>query len=90
MNKNEALESITNKCKANETKESIINLMNKYNLVVLPVLNNKNELIGRITIDDVLSTFKERPEILPRPAKSPSILGRTFHMLRCTRAASSA
>ena len=43
----------------NETKESIINLMNKYNLVVLPVLNNKNQLIGRITIDDVLSTFKE-------------------------------
>jgi len=43
----------------NETKESIVNLMNKYNLVVLPVLNNKNQLIGRITIDDVLSTFKE-------------------------------
>ena len=36
--------------------------MNKYNLVVLPVLNNKNELIGRITIDDVLSTFKEETD----------------------------
>ena len=48
--------------KVNETKESIINLMNKYNLVVLPVLNNKNELIGRITIDDVLSTFKEETD----------------------------
>ena len=48
--------------KVDETKESIINLMNKYNLVVLPVLNNKNELIGRITIDDVLSTFKEETD----------------------------
>ena len=36
--------------------------MNKYNLVVLPVLNNKNELIGRITVDDVLSTFKEETD----------------------------
>ena len=48
--------------KVDETKESIINLMDKYNLVVLPVLNNKNELIGRITIDDVLSTFKEETD----------------------------
>ena len=44
--------------KVNETKESIINLMNKYNLVVLPVLNNKNQLIGRITIDDVYLHLK--------------------------------
>ena len=64
---NKNISSIVNKknlisVKVNETKESIINLMNKYNLVVLPVLNNKNELIGRITIDDVLSTFKEETD----------------------------
>ena len=52
---NKNISSIVNKknlisVKVNETKESIINLMNKYNLVVLPVLNNKNELIGRITL----------------------------------------
>ena len=64
---NKNISSIVNKknlisVKVNETKESIINLMNKYNLVVLPVLNNKNELIGRITVDDVLSTFKEETD----------------------------
>ena len=64
---NKNISSIVNKknlisVKVDETKESIINLMNKYNLVVLPVLNNKNELIGRITIDDVLSTFKEETD----------------------------
>ena len=64
---NKNISSIVNKknlisVKVNETKESIINLMNKYNLVVLPVINNKNELIGRITIDDVLSTFKEETD----------------------------
>ena len=36
--------------------------MNKYNLVVIPVVDNNNILVGRITIDDILSYVKEEAE----------------------------
>ena len=36
--------------------------MNKYNLVVVPVVDNNNILVGRITIDDILSYVKEEAE----------------------------
>ena len=42
--------------------EFVANIMNKYNLVVIPVVNEKNELLGRITIDDILSFVKEEAE----------------------------
>ena len=35
---------------------------NKYDLVVLPVVNEKGELLGRITIDDVMDVVKEEAE----------------------------
>ena len=47
---------------AYERKENIANIMNKYDLVVIPVVDKHNKLIGRITIDDVLSVVKEEAE----------------------------
>ncbi len=47
---------------AYERKENIANIMNKYDLVVVPVVDKNNKLIGRITIDDVLSVVKEEAE----------------------------
>ena len=36
--------------------------MNKYDLIVLPVVNDNGELVGRITIDDVVDFIKEEAE----------------------------
>lgn len=41
------------------TSESIANIFDKYNLVVLPVVNALGQLVGRITVDDVVEVIKE-------------------------------
>ncbi|MBE50835.1 MAG: magnesium transporter [Flavobacteriales bacterium] len=46
----------------NENKEKVAQLMNKYNLVAIPVIDNEGKLIGRITIDDAMDLFKEESE----------------------------
>ena len=48
--------------KAMESREIVANKMNKYNLVVLPVIDDENKLIGRITADDVMEIIKEEAE----------------------------
>ncbi len=48
--------------KATEDDEAVANIMNKYDLVVLPVVDDMNHLIGRITIDDVMDVVKEEAE----------------------------
>ena len=45
--------------KANFDDEEVANIMDKYDLVVLPVVDDLNRLIGRITIDDVVDVMKE-------------------------------
>ncbi len=45
-----------------EDNENIANIMSKYDLIVLPVVNQNNKLIGRITIDDVMDIVKEEAE----------------------------
>ena len=47
---------------ANENNEEVANIMNKYDLIVIPVVNKKNILLGRITIDDILDLVKEEAE----------------------------
>jgi magnesium transporter len=39
--------------------EEITNLFKKYDLVVLPVVNALGQLVGRITVDDVVEVIKE-------------------------------
>ena len=45
--------------KANSDDEEVANIMDKYDLIVLPVVDDLNRLIGRITIDDVVDVMKE-------------------------------
>ena len=48
--------------KATEEDENVANIMNKYDLIALPVVDDLNRLIGRITIDDVMDVVKEEAE----------------------------
>jgi len=45
-----------------EPAESVALKMEKYDLDVIPVVDNKNKLLGRITIDDALDVIKEEAE----------------------------
>jgi magnesium transporter len=60
------IEKIYNKqvisVQTNASGEAVANLMNKYDLIVLPVVNDNDELVGRITIDDVVDFIKEEAE----------------------------
>lgn len=42
--------------------EEIALIMEKYNLIVLPIVDNENRLLGRITIDDVVDVMKDEAE----------------------------
>ena len=48
--------------KATEENEDVANIMQKYDLVVLPVVDDSGKLLGRITIDDVMDVAKEEAE----------------------------
>ncbi len=48
--------------KATQKGEEVASIMNKYDLVVLPVIDELGRLIGRITIDDVVDFIKEEAE----------------------------
>ena len=50
------------KVNASMDQEEVANTMNKYDLIVLPVVNDLNQLIGRITADDVMHIMKEEAE----------------------------
>ena len=45
-----------------EDDESVANIMSKYDLIVIPVVDENNVLIGRITIDDAMDIVKEESE----------------------------
>lgn len=47
---------------ASEQNENVANLMQKYNLVTMPVIDDFGKLIGRITVDDVIDIVKEEAE----------------------------
>ena len=46
----------------NEPAEEVASMMEKYDLVVIPVVNNDGRLVGRITIDDAMDVIKEEAE----------------------------
>ena len=48
--------------KATEDDGHVANIMNKYDLIALPVVDDLNRLIGRITIDDVMDVAKDEAE----------------------------
>ncbi len=45
--------------KTNTDAEEVANIMDKYNLVVLPVVDALGRLVGRITVDDVVDVRRE-------------------------------
>lgn len=48
--------------KASTSSEDVASIMDKYDLVVLPVIDELSRLIGRITIDDVVDVMREEAE----------------------------
>lgn len=42
--------------------EEVAKIMSKYDLEAIPVVNTKKELLGRITIDDIVDVIKEEAE----------------------------
>lgn len=48
--------------KAYQKAEEVAQIMNKYDLVVLPVIDELGRLIGRITIDDVVDFIKDEAD----------------------------
>jgi magnesium transporter len=48
--------------RAEADREEVANIMEKYDLVVLPVVDSIGRLIGRITIDDVVDVIREEAE----------------------------
>ncbi|PWE01068.1 magnesium transporter [Marinilabilia rubra] len=44
------------------SSEEVSNIMNKYDLVALPVVDQVGRLVGRITIDDVMDVMREEAE----------------------------
>ena len=45
-----------------QEKEEVAKIMSKYDLEAIPVVNNKKELLGRITIDDIVDVIKEEAD----------------------------
>ena len=48
--------------KASVESEEVVAIMDKYDLVALPVVNDEDVLLGRITIDDVVDVMREEAE----------------------------
>ena len=47
---------------ADQENEEVAKIMSKYDLEAIPVVNNKKELLGRITIDDIVDVIKEEAD----------------------------
>ena len=45
-----------------QENEEVAKIMSKYDLEAIPVVNNKKELLGRITIDDIIDVIKEEAD----------------------------
>jgi len=56
------LESDAIAVKTDTRREEVANIMDKYALFALPVLDSINRLVGRITIDDVVDVIREEAE----------------------------
>ena len=46
----------------NEDDEEVAKIMSKYDLEAIPVVDDNNVLLGRITIDDIVDVLKEEAD----------------------------
>ncbi len=44
---------------ASDDQEEAVNMMKKYNLIVLPVVDSQNVLLGVVTVDDVIDVYED-------------------------------
>lgn len=58
----EIMDSSFISCKTSDDQESVTKLLQKYDLLSLPVVDNENRLVGIITIDDALDVIQEEAE----------------------------
>ena len=58
----EIFEQDVQSARVTATSEEVSDLMQKYDLVVLPVVDQLGRLVGRITIDDVVDVMREEAE----------------------------
>lgn len=49
-------------CKTSDDQESVTKLLQKYDLLALPVVDNENRLVGIITIDDAVDVIQQEAE----------------------------
>ncbi|WP_035587224.1 magnesium transporter [Hippea jasoniae] len=61
--KNEKIENITNtniiSVRTDMDQEEVARLVEKYDLLCVPVVDNKNRLVGIITVDDIIDVIRE-------------------------------
>ncbi len=43
-------------------QEEVANIMNKYDLITIPVVNTKGEMLGKITFDDIMDVIHEEAD----------------------------
>lgn len=48
--------------KTSDSKEEVAKIMEKYDLVSVPVVDLQNKLVGRITLDDIVDVIKEEAD----------------------------
>lgn len=58
MFKKERIHSV----RTDDSKEKVAEIMERYDLIAVPVVDPLNRLVGRITIDDVVDVIRERAE----------------------------
>lgn len=56
------LEQYPDVVKTGASTIAVANMMNKYDLIAVPVVNKKGRLVGRITIDDIVDIIREEAE----------------------------
>ena len=69
-----------------QEKEEVARIMSKYDLEAIPVVNHDKELLGRITIDDIVDIIKEEAERCNKPYESHLWLGGMLTNYKTVRA----
>ena len=61
-NRNKLFGFIRKRVKTNEDAEDVAKVMAKYDLEAIPVVDENQTLLGRITIDDIVDVIKEEAD----------------------------
>ena len=85
-----SLASITEKvyiwAELDEDREKIAAKFRKYNLWVMPVLDKHNQLVGRITVDDILDiSIEEADEDIAKMTGTPDLISHENNLLQVVK-----